>query len=126
MTDSKTHRLKPAILARARRLRHPQTPAEARLWAHLRSAQLAGVKFRRQHPIGSFIVDFCCPARRLVVEIDGDSHARQVSYDTERTAKLQDLGYRVLRFSNSEVAANLEGVVDVILAACQVGDRPSP
>ena len=119
MSAKKIHRIYPPVLERARELRQPQTPAEQRLWARLRDRQLGGLKFRRQHPIGRFIADFCCPDRQLVVEVDGDSHAEQVEYDQARTAWLGEQGYSVIRFSNQEVQHQMEAVLDAILAACQ-------
>jgi very-short-patch-repair endonuclease len=83
---------------RSRRLRHDQTDAERKLWGRLRDRQLFGAKFRRQHPIGPFIVDFCCPERLLVVELDGGQHATQEDADRRRSDFLAGLGYRVLRF----------------------------
>jgi very-short-patch-repair endonuclease len=90
-----------AVQTRARQLRRELTPAEQRLWGYLRRAQLAGFEFRRQHPVDRFIVDFFCPAAKLVIEVDGDSHAEQAEYDCERTQWLnQQKGYRVLRVAN--------------------------
>ncbi len=119
MVTEKTHRIYPPVLERARELRQPQTPAEQKLWARLRDRQLGGFKFRRQHPIGRFIVDFCCADRQLVVEIDGDSHAEQVEYDQARTEWLCEQGYSVIRFSNQAVWRQIEAVIEAILAACQ-------
>ena len=118
MTGSRTRRLPPAIRQRSRSLRHPQTPAESKLWSRLRGCQLVGLKFRRQHPIGAFIVDFYCASHRLVVEIDGESHAAQVEYDRARTDWLQANGYRVIRFTNAEVNHQLESVLEAILRDC--------
>src|SRR5271169_58007 len=86
-------------LARARSLRSDQPDAERKLWSVLRRHAL-GVKFRRQHPIGSFIVDFCCIEERLIVELDGSQHALQTETDARRTRFLKAKGYRVLRFWN--------------------------
>jgi very-short-patch-repair endonuclease len=112
------HRIRPAIRQRARELRQPQTPAEERLWAHLRNRQLAGLKFRRQHAIGRFIVDFYFPERRLVVEVDGDSHADQAEYDQARTEWLSDQGYHVIRFTNREVERQTQAVLEAIEREC--------
>jgi very-short-patch-repair endonuclease len=100
---------------RARELRSKLTDAEQRLWQALRRRQVAGVKFRRQQPIGDFIVDFVCFERRLIVEVDGGQHAEQVSYDEQRTQWLEARGYRVLRFWNNDVLADTEGVAQAIL-----------
>ena len=94
----------------ARELRRTLTPAERTLWQRLRRGQLAGYGFRRQYPVGRFIADFSCPAAKLVVEIDGDSHAQQADYDAERTRWLmEEKSYRVLRFTNEDVHRNLAG-----------------
>ncbi len=81
------------------------TPAEKRLWSALRNKQLDGLKFRRQHPVGNFILDFYCPACKLVIEVDGKIHDRpsQINRDRARTAKLMEYGYTVLRFRNEQV-----------------------
>ena len=107
-----------AIHQRARDLRRPLTPTERLLWLRLRDQQLGGYKFRRQHPLGNFIVDFYCPACRLVVEVDGETYAAQAAYDAARTEWLATVGCRVVRFTNGEVRAELEGVLLTILAAC--------
>src|SRR5690348_320712 len=98
----------------ARKLRREQTDAERGLWSRLRRKQL-GVKFRRQHPIDRFIVDFCCIDRRLVVELDGGQHASMSDYDEERSRTLAVDGYRVVRFSDGDVLLNPDGVVEEIL-----------
>jgi ATP-dependent DNA helicase RecQ len=126
MTEKKRHRIYPPILASARELRQPQTPAEKKLWAHLRNRQLGGFKFRRQHPIGPFIVDFYCAACQLVIEIDGESHAEQVEYDLARTAWLNEQGYHVVRFINRDVFQHLDDVLEAILGECQKLSSPSP
>ncbi|MBN1579453.1 MAG: endonuclease domain-containing protein [Anaerolineae bacterium] len=109
----------PAIRARARQLRQPQTPAERVLWQRLRNRQLGGYKFRRQHPIGRFIVDFYCAECHLAVEIDGDSHLDQVEYDAERTARLEARGYHVIRFTNREVHQQTDSVLEAIFQVCR-------
>lgn len=109
---------------RARRLRRDATPAEKELWFALRRGGLNGYKFRRQQRLGPFIADFACQSARLVIEVDGDSHAAQIDYDARRTEFLAREGYRVLRFTNREVMNNLDGVCRVIEAA--LADSPSP
>ncbi len=101
----------------ARRLRKNPTDAERRLWLRLRRYQLDGCQFRRQAPIGRYIVDFACFDRRLVVEIDGGQHAWREAADSERTAWLESEGFRVLRFWNNEVLGNTDGVVAAVLEA---------
>ena len=102
---------------RARKLRREATPAERLLWSRLRRKQL-GVKFRRQVPLGPYIVDFLCCERRLIVEIDGSQHQQgaQRRHDQTRTAWLEAQGYRVLRFWNNQVLGDLEGVLARIWA----------
>ena len=107
-----------AIQERARELRRDQTPAERELWARLRGKQLCGLKFRRQHPIGRCIVDFCCVASKLVIEVDGDSHAFQEEYDSARTAYLEERGYRVIRFTNQQVHRQLDDVLAEVARQC--------
>ena len=127
MTSRHRHhwRAIPEVKQQARELRREQTPAEAILWQHLRAKQLTGVRFRRQHPIGPYIVDFYCADCRPVVELDGDTHAWLVEYDLARTAWLQNGGYRVIRFTNSEVRWQLEAVLEQIAEACQGDPHPA-
>ncbi|MEO1635270.1 MAG: endonuclease domain-containing protein [Cyanobacteria bacterium J06631_9] len=101
----------PEIERAARRLRNQLTPAEKRLWNALKNRQLAGLKFRCQHPVGQFILDFYCPAKRLVIEVDGITHDLQQAYDTQRTVHLEQFGYRVIRFHNLEIINNLQVVL---------------
>ena len=96
---------------RARRLRNSATDAERCLWRHLRGQQLAGYKFRRQYPLGGYIVDFICIPARLVVELDGGQHQDAAAYDAQRTRFIEDQGYRVLRFWNDDVLLRIESVV---------------
>ena len=99
---------------RAHTLRVDQTEAEARLWNRLRDRRLAGAKFRRQHPTGPYIVDFCCVERRLIVEVDGGQHSEADSGDEGRSAYLASFGFKVLRFWNTDVLSNIEGVLGQI------------
>ncbi|HOA24659.1 MAG TPA: DUF559 domain-containing protein [Aggregatilineales bacterium] len=108
--------LSPAIKQVSRQLRKQQTPVEWRLWLCLRKRQFRGLHFRRQHPIGHFIVDFYCAEHRLVVEIDGKYHNYQAEYDEARTDWLEAHGYHVLRFSNEDERNNLQGVLSAIFA----------
>jgi very-short-patch-repair endonuclease len=111
-------------LYRARRLRRETTHAEARLWNALRARRLGGWKWRRQVPFGPYFLDFLCVEAGLVVEVDGGQHADQVAYDARRTAYLERLGLRVIRFWNSAVLTNRDGVCATILDACG-GEHPS-
>jgi very-short-patch-repair endonuclease len=94
------------------------TPPEAKLWWQLRSRQLFGLKFKRQVPVGPYIVDFMCEEFGLVVEVDGDTHAHQIAYDTRRDAYLNAAGFYVVRFANSDVIHNLDGVLYEIARHC--------
>ncbi len=100
---------------RARQLRRHSTEAESALWKHLRARQLDGYKFRRQVPLGQYVVDFVCFERRLIVEVDGGHHQGQAVYDDERTKWLESQGFRVLRFWNNEVLGQIDGVAQAIL-----------
>ncbi|WP_040670237.1 endonuclease domain-containing protein [Rhodanobacter fulvus] len=112
---------------RARGLRRSMTDVEQLLWRHLRNRHLSGWKFRRQHEVGRYIVDFVCTETMLVVELDGGQHAEQTDYDEHRTQYLQSMGYRVLRFWNNDVLANIESVLEVILdAVASPAPHPSP
>ncbi len=99
---------------RAKQLRKRPTEAETKLWNRLRRKQLDGLRFRRQAPIGPYIVDFFCPTAKLVVELDGGQHATQEAYDERRTQWLEARGYQVRRFWNNDVLENIEGVLGEI------------
>ncbi|MBE9179889.1 DUF559 domain-containing protein [Oculatella sp. LEGE 06141] len=114
----------PDIVAAARRLRQNLTPAEQTLWQALKKRQLGGLRFRCQHPISSFIVDFYCPERRMAIELDGGIHHQQLDYDAARTEQLNQFGFRVLRFRNEEVMTDLDRVLHQILEAS--GEPQSP
>ena len=106
------HRHDPKLRARARELRRNATLGEVLLWKKLRARQL-GCQFHRQMPIDRYIVDFYCHELRLAIEIDGCSHdIEKVAYDTARQTHLEELGIRVLRFTESEVKENVDGIVD--------------
>ena len=106
---SEDHRTRKPTLAKARRLRADMTEAEKRMWYLLRRGQFGGLKFRRQVPIGPYIIDFACLSERLVIELDGGQHDANAEEDARRTAWLEAQGYRVLRFWNNEVFENLDG-----------------
>jgi very-short-patch-repair endonuclease len=104
----------PKIMHRAGELRQNQTEAEAKLWSRLRAHRMAGVQFRRQHAIGNYIVDFCSPRRKLIIELDGSQHLDQAQYDLERTRYFESKGYRVLRFWNHDVMNKIDAVLNTI------------
>jgi len=105
---------KPSIFERANLLRNKMTPAEQLLWERLKGKQICGVRFRRQHPIDIFIVDFYCHAALLVIEIDGKIHLQQKEYDEGRTAEIEKFEIEIIRFTNSEVETDIERVVRII------------
>ncbi|MDM0114648.1 endonuclease domain-containing protein [Variovorax sp. J22R133] len=104
----------PVAQRNAKTLRRDMTDSERKLWTGLRSEQL-GVKFRRQHPLGSYIADFACLAPKLIVELDGSQHLVQQGYDAKRTAFFNAQGFEVLRFASNEPFINFEGVMQTIL-----------
>ena len=111
----------------ARRLRRDQTDAERTLWFRLRDRRLNGLKFRRQMPLKSYVVDFCCESARLVIELDGGQHAIRVDEDARRTSELESFGYVVPRFWNNDVLNNIDGVLETIVAtASQEPPHPNP
>ena len=118
------------LVEQARRFRKEQTTAEELLWEVLRDRQLDGIKFRRQHPMARFILDFYCSSARLVIELDGAVHDLQQERDEARTSALEGRGLRVIRFRNEEVFDALPSVLERILAAVEQGTRrpasPSP
>ena len=112
--------------ARARELRRDGSRAEQVCWDLLRDRRIDGAKFRRQHPIGPFFADFACVSRKLVVEIDGDHHGDKVEADARRTAYMERLGWRVVRFGAIEVVTNPEGIWAEIEQAATASPTPSP
>ena len=128
MTDRAT------LLARAREMRRNPTEPEKRLWRHLSGSQLRGHKFRRQAVIEHYIADFFCPLKKLIVEVDGDTH--DVEADFKRDDRLRNQGYRTVRFGNLDVMRNMGGVLLALVAALeetpdrwrlrQAGTTPTP
>lgn len=108
----------------ARRLRREMTDAERKLWYAVRARRFEGLAFRRQAPVGPFIVDFFCPKHRLIVELDGGQHGadQTLRYDAQRTAWLAANGYRVTRFWNRDVLTNFDGVLNAIREAIGQSD----
>jgi very-short-patch-repair endonuclease len=117
--------MEPAIRSLAKGMRRHMTNAEFRLWSRLRNGGIDGLRFRRQVPIGRYIADFVCLERRLIIEVDGDQHwhHRGAVADLDRTAWLASNGFRVLRFGNTDVVRDIDGVCDAIFAEAQ---RPPP
>jgi len=110
----------------AKILRMNFTNTERLLWKYLRAKQMNGCKFRRQEPIGSYIVDFVCHKKRLVIEVDGGQHNIEREKDNERDKWLKEQGYKVLRFWNNEVLANTAGVLEVIMDCLNHPSQPLP
>jgi very-short-patch-repair endonuclease len=111
---------------RARELRNAASPAERKLWHHLSRRQVNGAKFSRQIPVEGYICDFICRARRLIVEIDGESHDSRLEHDAVRTQRLVGAGYRVIRFTNADVYERIEGVLSLISDALEALPTPNP
>jgi very-short-patch-repair endonuclease len=123
-------RVDPQLLTFAREMRQRPARAEQKLWFCLRNRRLNGFKFRRQHPVDRYVADYCCAECKLIVESDGDSHVGREDHDAVRTARLNELGYAVVRYSNVDVHENIEGVLLAILEECEKRynsrQRPSP
>jgi len=105
-------------------LRKNQTDHESKLWYNLRNRGLGDLKFRRQYKMGKYVVDFCCPSKKLVIELDGGHHAedKYLIKDKEKQKYIESKGYKVLRVWNSEIDDNLDGVLDEILYVCHLLD----
>jgi very-short-patch-repair endonuclease len=110
---------------RAQRLRREATPLEKLLWSKLRHAQVGGYRFRRQHPVGPYILDFYCTDLKLCIEVDGDTHGAQASqvHDARRTDYLAARGITVVRFWNNEIRECLDAVAERVLAQCRGLER---
>jgi very-short-patch-repair endonuclease len=113
-------------LFRSRALRKAMTVPERLLWGRLRGGRLAGLKFRRQHPIEPYIADFYCHEHRLVIEVDGQSHQGQAAHDEQRERFLRQQGLRVVRFANDDILNDLEAVLLAVLYACGIDSDGSP
>ena len=110
----------------ARALRKRMTDAERLLWRHLRNRELGGWKFKRQYPMGPYIVDFICVDRNVVIEVDGGQHAENEDSDLQRSIFLNKMGYRVFRFWNNQVLQETEAVLEGIFAILANGKQNSP
>ena len=121
-------RTTPKTFAHAKQLHRNMTPPEVKLWARLRAHQVGGIHFRNHtcpggrcqgHAIGNYVVDFCAPSKKLIVELDGSQHLEQVDYDEARTKYLEAQGYQVLRFWNNDVMKDIESVIRAIILAME-------
>ena len=122
-------RIPPALKSNSRTLRRKLTDAEQSLWRHLRMRQMLGLKFRRQHPVTGYILDFACIELKLAIELDGDQHEASIEADATRTKALNQVGWTVLRFWNNDVVTNTEAVLSEIykiIGEIQPPSQPSP
>jgi len=105
---------KPVTFERAKELRKEQTPAEVLLWSKLRNRQFEGLKFRRQHPVGQFIVDFYCHEKTLVIEVDGGIHNEEdvKERDENREFELKNFGLKIIRITNEEIEQDIDGILE--------------
>ncbi len=112
----------------ARHLRSEPTRAERKMWSKLRDRRFLGLKFKRQAPIGQFVVDFVCLDAKLIIEVDGGQHSERLAADMKRTRTLESMGYLVMRFWNNDVLTNIEGVLELIAFTVQpeVLEPPHP
>jgi len=119
---------RPELESLRKQLRNNATPAEIKLWGRLQRSNLDGYKFRRQHSVGPYILDFYCPSEKLAIELDGDSHFTNeaITYDIARTAYLNALNIKVLRFLNTDVFDNLIAVCERILVELKGESLPPP
>ncbi len=115
-------RTTPKVFGHAKQLHRNMTLAEVKLWARLRAHQLNGIHFRNQHAIGNYVVDFCAPRRKLIIELDGSQHFEQEEYDRERTQYLESRGYKVIHFWNNAVISDIESVILAIVQVLE--ERP--
>jgi very-short-patch-repair endonuclease len=116
--DWRKNPISPLTVARAKHMHREPTYPEYRLWMKLRAGQIGGLHFRRQHPIGPYIVDFYCGKAKLAIELDGVSHDDRQAYDDQRTEFLRTNGVRVIRFTDDEVLTNLGNALHVIACEC--------
>jgi very-short-patch-repair endonuclease len=113
------------LTERARFMRKEMSEPETQMWLALRAKRFESVKFRRQKVVGNYIVDFAARDPMLVIEIDGDSHGETAVYDADRTRYLESCGYRVVRFGNSDVMTNLEGVLTELQRVIETAPLPT-
>ena len=118
--------MKERLLKFAKAMRHQPTNAEAVIWTALRGARLQGFKFKRQQPIGVYIIDFVCFEYSLIIEIDGGQHGDKTSKGHERSNWLQSQGFRILRFWNNEVIERKDDVLESIIRALREYPSPQP
>ncbi|PBC11449.1 hypothetical protein CK230_05235 [Mesorhizobium sp. WSM3859] len=122
------HRISPVNRGNARKMRKAMTDAELKLWNEVRADRLMGMAFRRQMPIAGYIVDFACPKKKLIVELDGSQHAspENSASDAARTATIEALGWTILRFWNDDVIRDIDNVCQHIVIVAGLADAPAP
>ena len=128
MVGANTERKRSALALnrnRAKEMRHEPVQTEKLFWSEVRNRKLGGYKFKRQVPIGAYIIDFVCLDEKLIIELDGPLHNERTGYDANRDEALRTLGYRVLRFTNNDVGGDFAGVLVTVLHALR-GGTPSP
>ena len=108
------HNYNSKSLNNAKSLRTDMTDCEQRLWYYLRAKRFENIKFKRQVPIGDFIVDFVSKKNKIIIELDGSQHMEQVDYDKNRTKYLENLGYKIIRFYDNDIIENIDGVLETI------------
>jgi len=113
-----------SLLDNAKTLRRTMTDAEQKLWYNLRAHRFMGKKFKRQKPVGRYVVDFVCLEEKLIIELDGGQHAENLEYDQERDSWLRSQGYTVLRFWNNQLMSETESVLEQIRLALSPGPSP--
>ena len=115
-------------IEKSRQLRKNMTPQERKLWCIIRNRQFFGYRFRRQFPLGQYIVDFICREKKIIIEIDGGQHneIKNIQYDNERTEYLISEGYKVLRFWNNDIDKNIGGVYEKLKEAFEIGGNITP
>jgi very-short-patch-repair endonuclease len=111
--------------SKARDLRQEGTIPERLLWGRLRNGRLLGLKFRRQEPVGDFIVDFVCRPRMIAIEVDGNSHIESAEYDRRRATAIESTGFRILRVGNDDVVQDIDSVLSAIILACGLDPESS-
>ncbi len=115
-------------IEKSRQLRKNMTPQERKLWYIIRNRQFYGYRFRRQFPIGQYIVDFICREKKIIIEIDGGQHneIKNILYDNKRTEYLISEGYKVLRFWNNDIDKNIDGVYEKLKEVFEIGENITP
>ncbi len=126
MCNVKQPEFRPRNTQRARALRNAPSPAEYRLWHYLSKSQIDGNKFTRQFQIGNYYADFACRKKKIIIELDGVSHDMQQRHDEERSLAIEGEGYLILRYTNTDVLGNIEGVLLDVAEKLRLRPTPGP